>query len=163
MVCAIALTTRLLPDVWPIGPNLANDRLSYPLTYWNALGLLASLGIVFSSTWRPGPAGRGVTRVLGAAAIPLLATTVYFTFSRGAILAGVIGDVAYLVLARPRGAVSGLVAAVPPRRSPSSSPMTPTCSPPSTRRPRPRSPRGIGVAWVLAACIVGAALSGSPS
>src|SRR5207247_9463268 len=46
-VCGIALTTRLLPHVWPIGHNLANDRLSYPITYWNALGLLAPLRIVF--------------------------------------------------------------------------------------------------------------------
>ena len=57
--------------------------------------------------------GPRVTRVLGAAAIPLLATTLYFTFSRGAILAGAIGTVAYLVVARPRGTVSGLAAAVP--------------------------------------------------
>ena len=87
-VCAIALTTRLLPNVWPIGANLANDRLSYPITYWNALGLLASLGIVFCLHMATRARGPRLTRVLGAAAVPLLATTVYFTFSRGAILAG---------------------------------------------------------------------------
>ena len=54
IVCAAAITTRLLPVVWPVGPNLANERLSYPITYWNTLGLLASLGIVFSSYGDPG-------------------------------------------------------------------------------------------------------------
>jgi hypothetical protein len=29
-------------------PGVSNERLSYPATYWNALGLLASLGIVLS-------------------------------------------------------------------------------------------------------------------
>ncbi len=113
VVCTIGLTTRLLPDVWPIGRDLVNDRMSYPVTYWNALGLLASLGIVFCLQMTTRARGSRITRVLGAAAIPLLATTVYFTFSRGAILAGGLGVVAYLVVARARGTVSGLLATVP--------------------------------------------------
>src|SRR5437868_1297180 len=36
VVCACALTTRLLPHVWPTGANVANNRLSFPLGYWNA-------------------------------------------------------------------------------------------------------------------------------
>jgi O-antigen ligase len=112
-VCVVGLITRVLPEVWPIERNIANERLAYPITYWNALGLLASLAIVFALHMTTRAQGPTVPRVLGAAAIPLLATTVYFTFSRGAILAGTIGIVAYLALARPRGMASGLIAAVP--------------------------------------------------
>ena len=52
-------------------------------------------------------------RVLGAAAVPALATTVFFTFSRGAIAAGIVGFVAYVVAGRPRALVSGVLATVP--------------------------------------------------
>jgi O-antigen ligase len=112
-VCVVGLITRVLPEVWPIERNIANERLAYPITYWNALGLLGSLGIIFGLHTTTRAQGATVPRVLGAAAIPLLATTVYFTFSRGAILAGAIGIVAYLALARPRGIASGLMATVP--------------------------------------------------
>jgi hypothetical protein len=45
-VCACGLTTRLAPDVWPIAANLFEGRLSYPITYWNSLGLLAATGTI---------------------------------------------------------------------------------------------------------------------
>src|SRR5205807_2409228 len=46
VVCLCSLITRALPHVWPVAPNIANERLSYPVSYWNALGVLASLGIL---------------------------------------------------------------------------------------------------------------------
>ena len=46
IVGIIGLVTRVLPDVWPVDPNFANNRLSYPLTYWNSLGLLAAIGVI---------------------------------------------------------------------------------------------------------------------
>lgn len=113
-VCGVALTTRVAPDLWPVAPNINNDRLSYPLTYWNALGLLAALGALmclhFSADHRE-PVG---VRVAAAAALPVVACTLLFTFSRGAIGAGALGLVAYLVLGRPRAVVGALVAAIPP-------------------------------------------------
>ena len=114
LVAGAALVTRLLPELWPTPPNIANERLSYPLTYWNALGLVAALAIVLcvhlaSSTREP-----RIARVLAAAAVPVLATALYFTFSRGAIVAGVLGLLAYMVVGRPRGLVLGLLATVAP-------------------------------------------------
>jgi O-antigen ligase len=113
IVCGIGLITRVLPNLWPIAPDLVNNRLGYPLTYWNALGILTAIGVVFcfhlaSSRSEPAP-----VRVLGAAAVPVLATTLLFTFSRGAIAAGIVGLVAYAFIARPRALPSGLVATVP--------------------------------------------------
>ena len=157
-VCAVAVTTRLLPNVWPVSPNLANDRLSYPITYWNALGLLASLGIVFCLQMATRARGPRAARVAGAAVIPLLATTVYFTFSRGAILAGTLGVVAYLILARPRDALSGLAAVLPS----SAIALVVAYHADLLATERPTTPAAIAqghrVAWVLAACVVGAGL-----
>jgi O-antigen ligase len=113
VVCTVALITRLAPDVWPTRPNFARDRLSYPLTYWNALGLLAALGLTLclhlsASTREPAP-----VKVAGAALIPVLVTTLFFTFSRGAIAAALLAAVAYVVIGRSRGLVGALAAALP--------------------------------------------------
>ncbi len=107
------LVTRVLPDVWTISPNIANDRLSYPLTYWNALGLLAGLGAVLCFHLTSSLREPGAVRVLAAAALPALGATAVFTYSRGGIAAGLIGLLVYAVVARPRGLVSGLLAAGP--------------------------------------------------
>jgi hypothetical protein len=113
VVCGCGLITRVLPEVWPIRATLQADRLSYPITYWNTLGLLGAMGWVtclhLSSSLRE----PRLARVLAAAAMPVLAATVYFTFSRGAILVLPIGVVAYLLLGRPRGALGALLAGVP--------------------------------------------------
>ena len=113
VVCGCGLITRVAPDVWPIRATLQADRLSYPITYWNTLGLLGAMGWVtclhLSSSLRE----PRVVRVLSSAALPLLAATVYFTFSRGAILVVPIGVAAYLLVARPRGAAGALLAGVP--------------------------------------------------
>ncbi len=48
IVCLAGLTSRVLPNVWHTAPAVSNERLSYPVTYWNTLGLLAALGIVLA-------------------------------------------------------------------------------------------------------------------
>jgi len=113
VICGAGLITRVLPDVWPIRATLQADRLSYPITYWNTLGLLGAMGWVSCLHLTSSLREPRVVRVLAAAALPVLACTVFFTFSRGAILVVPIGVVAYLLLARPRGALAGLVAGVP--------------------------------------------------
>lgn len=113
IVCVAGLITRVTPDVWHTAPNVANQRLSYPVTYWNTLGLLAALGIVLGFHLACTLAERRFVRVLAAAVLPLLAATLFFTFSRGAIAAGAVGLVVYMVVARPRGLLSGVLATVP--------------------------------------------------
>jgi O-antigen ligase len=114
IVCVAGLITRVLPDVWTISPNISTTRLSYPLTYWNALGILASLGIVFCFHLTCSLGEPRVVRVLAAGAVPALAATLLLTFSRGAIGAGIVGLLSYAILARPRGLLTGLLAAGPP-------------------------------------------------
>lgn len=113
IICASGLITRVLPEVWPVAPNLSESRLSYPVTYWNTLGLLAAIGVILCFHFASSRSEARAVRVLGAGAVPILATTLYFTFSRGAILACVLGLVAYVALARPRGMLSGIFACVP--------------------------------------------------
>ena len=113
-VSACALATRLLPGVWPTAQATVDDRLSYPLTYWNALGLLAAIGLVLCAHLASSLREPRVARVLGAAALPVLATTLLLTFSRGAIVVAAIGLVAYALLALPRGLPSALVAGAVP-------------------------------------------------
>jgi len=90
IVCLAGLITRVLPNLWPISPGVANERLSYPVTYWNTLGLLAALGIVLAFHLTCSLAERRSVRVFAAAVLPLLAATLFFTFSRGAIAAGAV-------------------------------------------------------------------------
>src|SRR3954468_2896206 len=45
--------------------------------------------------------------------MPVLGTTIFFTFSRGAIAVAVVGLVAYALLARPRGLIGGVLAGGP--------------------------------------------------
>jgi hypothetical protein len=114
VVCIVGLISRVLPEVWPIAPNLGENRLSYPLTYWNALGLMGSIGIILGFHFASSRSEPVAVRVAGAAAVPILVTTVFFTLSRGAILAGAAGLLVYLPLSRPRALLSGLLSTVPP-------------------------------------------------
>jgi hypothetical protein len=113
VICGAGLITRVLPDVWPIRATLQANRLSYPVTYWNTLGLLGAMGWVTCLHLTSSLREPRLVRALGAAALPVLAATIYFTLSRGAILVLPIGLVAYLALGRPRGALGGLLAGVP--------------------------------------------------
>jgi hypothetical protein len=113
-VCMGGLASRVLPDVFPIAPNVLDQRLSYPITYWNGVGLLAALSIVFATHLTCSAREHIVARVAGAAFLPLLASTLYFTFSRASIIVMVVGVVGYVVLARPRGFAPALIAVVPP-------------------------------------------------
>lgn len=114
VVCLAGLTNRVLPAVWPTAPDVSNQRLSYPVTYWNTLGLLAALGIVLAFHLSCTLSERRPVRILAAGVLPLLAATLFFTFSRGAIAAGAIGLAVYVLVARPRALLGGVLAVVGP-------------------------------------------------
>jgi O-antigen ligase len=113
IVCVSGLATRLLPNVWQTAPDVSNERLSYPVTYWNTLGLLAAFGIVLAFHLSCSLSERRFVRVLAAGVLPLLAATLFFTFSRGAMLASAIGIVVYMLVSRPRGLSSAVLAVIP--------------------------------------------------
>jgi O-Antigen ligase len=113
VVCAAGLLSRVAPDVLPTAPNVANERLSYPVTYWNALGLLAVFAILLCLHLTCDLAERRAVRALAAGALPLAGAALFFTFSRGAIAVGALGLLLYVLLARPRGLLGGLLAVMP--------------------------------------------------
>ena len=112
-VCVAGLATRVLPDVFPVELTTLPQRLSYPMSYWNALGLMAVLAIVGCTHLACSVREHPALRIAGAALLPLLATALYFTFSRASIAVAALAVPAYLVLARPRGTPAGLIAALP--------------------------------------------------
>jgi hypothetical protein len=112
-VCIAALATRLYPDVFTVSSTLSPQRLSFPISYWNALGLFAAIGVVLLLHVSADLRTLAVVRAIAAAGIPAAAATIYFTFSRGATGAVALGVAAYVVLARPRGIVSAALAVAP--------------------------------------------------
>lgn len=112
-VAAVALLSRVAPDILATTPvPESNGRLAYPLTYWNALGLLCAIGGVLCVHLAAADERR-VIRVLAAGAVPILGTTLLLTYSRGGLVAAAIALLAYALLGRPRGLPGTLLAAGP--------------------------------------------------
>jgi hypothetical protein len=112
-VILAGLASRVLPDVWHTRPTSSVERLSYPITYWNAFGVLAAFAIVLAFHLTCSLRERRLTRTLAAGVLPLLCVALYLTLSRGPMLAGAAGLALYVLLARPRGLLSGALASVP--------------------------------------------------
>ena len=155
IVCVAGLATRLAPDVWHTAPDVSNQRLSFPVTYWNTLGLLAAMGIVLAFHLTCNLREKRVVAVLAAGALPLLAATLFFTFSRGSILAGAIGLAVYVCVARPRGLLSGAIATIPASGlllvAAYQANLLDTLDPTTPAAVA----QGHRVAWVAAACVLG--------
>jgi O-Antigen ligase/Tetratricopeptide repeat len=123
LISTYGLATRLFPDRIGTYDPIAVYRLSEPVGYWNGLGAFAAMGALLAL----GMVARDrslLARCLAGAFVPLLAATIFFTFSRGAWAAFGVGllvafaldprrlqlMVATLVLAVPSGL--GLLAAL---------------------------------------------------
>jgi len=97
LVSAYALATRLFPDRVGQFDSIAAYRLSEPVGYWNALGVLAAIGALLAL----GLAARAesiAARAAAAAALPVLVLTLEFTFSRGSWVALAAGLAAAIAL-----------------------------------------------------------------
>jgi O-Antigen ligase len=111
-VSLYALATRLFPGrVGGTYDTSAGYQLAEPIGYWNALGLLFAVGLLLGA----GLALRGesMLRVPAGAALVPLGVALYFTFSRGAVVAAVLGIVVLLVLERRAAARLAVLALVP--------------------------------------------------
>ncbi len=108
-VALYALAGRLLPDLFPVTlSGRAGSRIEQPLTYWNALGLLMSFGMLLAAALAANERLTARVRALACTAAVPCAVVLYLTFSRGSLVALAAGFVA-LFLMRPRRAL--LVAA----------------------------------------------------
>ena len=112
-------STRSRPGSSPADVGGAYDpssgyQLAEPLGYWNALGILAAIAILLAGGLAA-HGGRVAIRALAAASLVVLLPTLYFTFSRGALVALVVGAVVQAVVdpRRARLLATGLVVGAP--------------------------------------------------
>ncbi len=113
VVCLIGLLSRVLPHVWPTASSFYNNRLNYPLTYWNAEGVLAATALILGLHLTADRGEHWSVRVAAAIVLPGIAATLLLTFSRGALGVAVVGLLAYCVLTRLSTLPTALIAVVP--------------------------------------------------
>ena len=100
LVTTYGLSGRLLPGLVPQSASRsAGGRFEQPLTYWNASGLYAVLGLVLCARILGDRDRPGWMRCLAAGATVPLGSGVYLSFSRGALAALLGGLIVLLVLA----------------------------------------------------------------
>jgi O-Antigen ligase len=106
VIAVVALLSRLHPDWFPSAQQTgrileSEDRLSFPLNYWNALAALTAIGVPLllqlasEARWI-------LTRAAAAAALPALMLVLYLTLSRGGIAAAAIATLVFLLVATDR-------------------------------------------------------------
>jgi uncharacterized membrane protein YhaH (DUF805 family) len=100
VVSGYGVVGRLLPGIAHEHATASSaGRLDQPLTYWNASGALAALGLVLCARIAGDNDRRGELRCAAAAAAVPLAAGVYLSFSRGALAALAAGLIVLLVSA----------------------------------------------------------------
>ena len=113
-VCVAAFLSRVAPDtVETTLSGYADERLGWPLTYWNALGLLAAVAAILTFHLAASTSEPRAIRVVAAGLLPAIGAALMLTFSRGGLGVAAVGLVVYAVLGRPRGLLSALVIALP--------------------------------------------------
>lgn len=102
LIALIALATRLVPHVVSVEDGVGSGvRLRYPLGYWNADGSLFALGAVLL-VWVSRSSVNAILRWLAVASLPVVLVAIYFTYSRGSLLALGVGCLALVVLSHDR-------------------------------------------------------------
>lgn len=103
-IAAVALVSRFFPSTFGVSPGAQAQllqplkyRLSFPLGYWNGLGIEVALAFPLLLSLMTSRRSRLVS-ALAALPLPLLTAVMYLTSSRGAFAAAAVGVVAFLVL-----------------------------------------------------------------
>jgi len=111
LVGVLGLATRLLPHVFPVAEGLGSGpRLRYPLGYWNANGVACGIAAALI----PWLSRRSLTPALRWAAVaclPAVLLTLYFTYSRGGVLALLVAGGCLVALSHDRLWMLGTLAA----------------------------------------------------
>ncbi len=102
LVVVLGLGSRLLPHVMNVADSLGSGpRLRYPLGYWNANGAIFGIGVSLL-LWTSRQAAWTVLRWLSVAMIPAALLALYFTYSRGGLLALLVASGCLIALSRDR-------------------------------------------------------------
>jgi len=117
VTCGYALLAKVFPATINAQDHLG--RLQVPFSYWNATGLMAALGVPAWLWAGARPEASRWVRALSVPAIALLVTVLMLSYSRGALIAGLVGLAVWFVLLPMRlratlllglGAIGGAVA-----------------------------------------------------
>jgi O-antigen ligase len=101
-VVVLGLGSRLLPDLFDVANGLdSGAQLRYPLDYWNANGVVFATAVALL-LWLGREATSAALRWLAVAFMPAALLGLYFTFSRGGLLALAVAVGAFLALSRDR-------------------------------------------------------------
>ncbi len=104
-VCGLAMFSRLDPSALHSSAAFVEafgtKRLAYPLGYWNAVGAVGAAALVMAIAWSAHARAPG-RRALALASAPLAGAVVYLSYSRGAIVAAVLGAGAAIALSKHR-------------------------------------------------------------
>jgi uncharacterized membrane protein YhaH (DUF805 family) len=119
IVICEGLSERVFPGLFSLSHGIsAAGRLTQPLTYWNAMGMVGAMAFVLFVRLAGDPSRPRLLRLAATAAGPPVALGVYLTLSRGALLAAAIGLVVLLLLVPKReqagATVLMLIGAIPP-------------------------------------------------
>jgi O-antigen ligase len=113
VVIGYGLAGRMLPGLLHYARSIsAEGRLEQPLTYWNAMGEVAAIGLVLAARLAGDRTRPGGLRIAAAAATAPLGMGLYLSFSRGALFACAAGLVTLIVAAPTRAQFRALVLAV---------------------------------------------------
>jgi hypothetical protein len=112
VVCVYALLTKVFPSHLDAGDVYA--RLRAPYSYWNAIGLTAAMGAIGCLWLGSRRAGHALLSALAYPAMGLMLVTLMLAYSRGALVALVLGLALWfcIVPLRLRGAAVLLSAAI---------------------------------------------------
>lgn len=101
------------PDWLTVGDADSRIRLSWPISYWNGAGVLAAIGLVVAAHLTCARRVPVAIAVPAAAAVPIGVAVIFFSVSRGALVATAAGVLMLLGLAHLRTLATGLLATVP--------------------------------------------------
>jgi O-antigen ligase len=102
VVVLLGLGSRLLPDVIEVANGLGSGaQLRYPLDYWNANGVVFSVSVALL-LWLSREASWPGLRWFAVGTMPAALLGLYFTFSRGGLLALVVAVGVFVALSRDR-------------------------------------------------------------
>jgi hypothetical protein len=102
LLAFLGLASRLLPHVLTVGESLGSGpRLRYPLGYWNANGVSFGIGIAML-LWMSRRSLSASLRWIAVASLPALLLALYFTYSRGGLLALLVAGGCLLALSHDR-------------------------------------------------------------
>ena len=116
IICILAFASRLVPSLLPSAVQEAGidtRRLSYPLNYWNAVGVWAAMTVSMALAWSAHTALWWV-RGLALSAVCIAVPVAYMTYSRTAAIVTIVAVLTVVALSANRclTVLNAVVAAV---------------------------------------------------